>query len=105
MLRISVLNAEMTRLKLEGKLAHEWVREPEKAWEAIAAMIGTAEMVVDRLDVTFVDDAGRELLDVMRRAGAELVGSGPLVSALLDEIEDAELANSAEVPQKEEIEQ
>ena len=39
MLRITVLNdPEATRLKLEGKLAHEWVREAELAWAALGAM-------------------------------------------------------------------
>ena len=50
MLRISVLNdPEMTRLKLEGKLAHEWVEEAEKAWTALVRMAGSTELVVDLL--------------------------------------------------------
>lgn len=90
MLRISVLNEPgITRLKLEGKLAHEWVNEARKAWATLTEMNG-AEFVVDLLNVSFVDDAGRKLLAEMRHSNAELIGAGPLISALIDEIEDAE---------------
>jgi len=93
MLRISVLNDPgITRLKLEGKLAHEWVSEAEKAWTAIGMLHADTEIVVDLLGVSFVDERGRHLLAEMRHAGAELIGSGPLVSAVIDEIENAETA-------------
>jgi anti-anti-sigma regulatory factor len=98
MLRISVLNEPgMTRVKLEGKLAHEWVTEAKKAWSALTEMSGESEIVVDLLDVSFVDDAGHELLAEMRHADAELIGSGPLMSALIDEIEEAETASTQDV--------
>jgi anti-anti-sigma regulatory factor len=94
MLRISVVNDPGTlRLKLEGKLAHEWVQEAKRAWQATAAMYSNAEIVVDLLDVSFVDDAGHELLSSMRHAGADLLGHGPLMSALIDEIEEAETSS------------
>src|SRR5262249_54340239 len=91
MLRITVQNEPgITRLKLEGKLAHEWVYEAKKAWLALAEINGHTEVVVDLLNVSFVDEAGHEMLAEMRHAAAELIGSGPLVSALIDEIEEAE---------------
>jgi anti-anti-sigma regulatory factor len=91
MLRISVLNGPgATRLKLEGKLAHEWVREAEKAWAALPGLNGNTEIIVDLRDVSFVDDLGHELLAAMRHAGAELVGSGLLMAPLIEEIEAAE---------------
>jgi anti-anti-sigma regulatory factor len=97
MLRISVVNdPDMTRLKLEGKLAHEWVQEARKAWEAVTAMDGNGQVIVDLMEVAFVDDAGSELLARMRHAGAELIGSGPLISALIQEIEDAESETEVE---------
>lgn len=90
MLRISVLNEQVTvRLKLEGKLAHEWVREAETAWETVLRMNGNTEIVVDLHGVSFVDDPGHQLLAAMRHAGAELIGAGPLMSALIEEIEVA----------------
>jgi anti-anti-sigma regulatory factor len=91
MLRISVLNeAQTMRLKLEGKLAHEWVYEAEKAWIALRGISGSVDLVVDLLNVSFVDDSGHRLLADMRHAGAQLIGAGPLMSALIEEIEDAE---------------
>jgi len=93
MLRISVMNEPgITRMKLEGKLAHEWVDEAKKAWDRLSEMDGAREIVVDLLNVSFVDDAGHQLLAEIRHAGVELMGSGPLMSALIDEIEDAESA-------------
>jgi anti-anti-sigma regulatory factor len=89
MLRISVLNgSDTTRFKLEGKLAHEWVREAEVAWTAHMARKGNKEVVVDLYDVCFVDNAGRQLLVEMHVAGAKLVGSGPMMSVLIDEINE-----------------
>jgi anti-anti-sigma regulatory factor len=89
MLRISVLNgSDTTRFKLEGKLAHEWVREAEVAWTAHMALNGDKQVVVDLYDVCFVDDAGRQLLVEMHAAGAKLVGSGPMMSVLIDEINE-----------------
>ena len=98
MLRISVMNEPgITRIKLEGKLAHEWVDEARIAWSALAAKNGETEMVVDLRNVSFVDDAGHQLLSELRHAGAELMGTGPLMSALIDEIEEAESASSQDV--------
>lgn len=94
MLRITVLSdSGIIRLKLEGKLACEWVREAEKAWTALARTKGNTEILVDLLDVSFVDDGGQQLLAEMRHTGAQLLGSGPLMSALIEEIEDAEAAD------------
>jgi anti-anti-sigma regulatory factor len=91
MLRISVMNEPgITRMKLEGKLAHEWVNEARNAWATLSEVNGKTEIVVDLQNVSFVDDAGHRLLTEIRHAGAELMGSGPLMSALIDEIEEAE---------------
>ena len=81
-------------MKLEGKLAHEWVEEARNAWAAVSQANGETEIVVDLLNVCFVDEAGHRLLSDIRRAGAKLMGSGPLMSALIDEIEEAESAGS-----------
>jgi len=95
MLRITVLNETgITRLKLEGKLAQEWVVEARTAWLAVTEANGHTEIVVDLLNVSFVDNAGHQLLAEMRHADAELIGSGPLVSALIDEIEEAETSTT-----------
>lgn|SRR5690242_21832909 len=90
MLRITVLNDDFrtTRFKLEGKLAHEWVSEAKETWKALPRSGVTEQLVVDLLGVSFVDDRGKELLAEMHRAGAELVGAGPLISQLIAEIKE-----------------
>jgi len=91
MLRISIEHGPLTtRFKLEGKLSHEWVSEAEKAWTALAALDGKKKVVVDLFDVAYVDELGWKLLARMRHTGATLLGSGPLMSAVIEDIEDAE---------------
>ena len=43
-------------------------------------------------NVSFVDEYGALLLAKMRREGAKLAGSGLLIAALIEEIEQAEAA-------------
>jgi hypothetical protein len=90
MLRISVLNdPSVTRFKLEGKLAHEWVAVAEKAWNTLLNISPRSPVVVDLNSVSFVDDPGRDLLAQFHSAGATLVGTGPLIGALIEEITDS----------------
>jgi len=87
MLRITVQDAEgAAAFKLEGKLAYEWVAEAEKAWIEFSGLARKANMVVDLCGVSFVDEAGRELLSRMHDSGAKLIGAGPMSSALIEEI-------------------
>jgi anti-anti-sigma regulatory factor len=95
MLRISITNQSgITRFKLEGKLAHEWVREAGTAWAVLKCLNGKHKVMVDLVNVTFVDDDGALLLAQMRRDGAKLIGSGLLIAALIEEIERAEFAHA-----------
>ena len=102
MLRISVVKKSgAVHLKLEGKLAHEWVQEAHETWKALAQMTEEKPIVVDLRNVSFVDDPGHELLVSMRHAGAELVGYGPMISALVEEIERTEIAAATAVGSEE----
>jgi len=93
MLRISISNElELTRFKLEGKLAHEWVHEAETAWAVLKSLAGKQKVLIDLVNVSFVDEEGALLLASMRRSGAKLVGSGLLIAALIEEIERAGIA-------------
>lgn len=90
MLRVSTTNNEQeTRFKLEGKLAHEWVEEAAKAWTAfLDAATARDALLVDLCGVSFVDDNGRALLKQMHSNGAKLIGAGPLIGFLIEEIYD-----------------
>ena len=103
MLRISVVNdTPTTRFKLEGKLAHEWVREAHELGACTTTLQGEDSVVVDLFDVSFVDELGWQLLVEMRHDGATLQGSGPMISALIEEIDNREMdATSADAsPEK-----
>lgn len=87
MLRITVMNdVRGATFKMEGKLAHEWVMEAEKAWTAFSNIPNQERVVVDLCGVSFVDDSGRELLARMHSCGAKLIGTGPMTSALIEEV-------------------
>ena len=87
MLRVTVRDDEQgAAFKLEGKLAQEWVAEAEKAWSDFSGLTHRERVVVDLCGVSFVDDAGRELLARMHASGAKLVGTGPMTNALIEEI-------------------
>ena len=88
MLRITVVDGpHSTRLKLEGKLAHEWVAEMETVWTVLVGTSKKKRVIVDLVDVSFVDDSGKELLSRIRESGGELAGSGPMMVALIEEIQ------------------
>jgi anti-anti-sigma regulatory factor len=71
MLRISITNeSDLTRFKLEGKLAHEWVHEAETAWGVLKSVNGKHKVLVDLVNVSFVDEDGAVLLANMRHDGA-----------------------------------
>lgn len=87
MLRITVMADDRGAIfKIEGKLSNEWVSEAEKAWAAFSNAQTHKRVVVDVCSVSFVDDVGRDLLTRMHSSGAKLVGTGPMMGALLDEI-------------------
>ncbi len=79
-------------LKLEGCLAGPWVRELERLWRASAQALPDRHMGVDLKDVCHVDDAGRELIAVMFRAGVRFMAAGCDLPELLREI--AQTANA-----------
>lgn len=86
-LRISIFDwPRETRLLLEGRLAHEWVREAEKAWDSLPVTGGEKHVVIDLCGVSFVDREGERLLEKFSAAGAILIGSSPLIRGLIDEI-------------------
>lgn len=88
MLRINVENSpRQITLRLEGKLVEPWVDELVKVWaELSGSPAGELTIQVDLEAVSYVDDCGKDMLCLLRRAGCELHGSGPFIAAVIEEI-------------------
>jgi anti-anti-sigma regulatory factor len=83
MLRITTVRSGTTgTLKVEGRLAGEWVGELSKA--AAAAEADAPHVVVDLAAVTFVDADGASLLRALRNRGVSLADCSVFVSGLID---------------------
>lgn len=90
MLRISSLAlADEYLLKLEGCLAGAWVPELAACWREITETSADPHVWLDLTDVCHVDDAGRELMTTMCRAGVQFVASGFVIPELVREISEA----------------
>ena len=85
MLRITVQeDATLWRLHLSGKLAGAWVAETEDTWRE--APVSGRRVEVDLRELTWIDEAGRRLLQAMNQAGARFIAKGVAVEALIEEI-------------------
>ncbi len=87
MLRISTLiHAEATTFRLEGRLAGPWVEELKHCW---AATVGTERRHLPSVDlsaVTYIDSEGKALLKKIHQAGAKLIASGCLTNCIVKDI-------------------
>ncbi len=87
MLRITVHDdAAGWRMQLEGKLAATWVQQAAETWRVRPA--GTP-VEVDLTGVTVVDEAGVELLQAMKQAGARFRAKGVEMQALVGQMASA----------------
>jgi anti-anti-sigma regulatory factor len=73
-------------LELEGRLAGAWVCELEHCWHTAKASHPNRTLWVNLTGVTFIDQAGQYLLQLMHRDGVRLVGSGLMMQDILDHI-------------------
>jgi len=88
MLRINVNDSpDQTSLVIEGKLMGPWVKALEACWLSIARKKPGSAVTVNLAEVSFVDDAGRELLAQMCRQGVTIIPNGLLITAIVEEIE------------------
>jgi anti-anti-sigma regulatory factor len=71
---------------VEGELAGPWVKEMDLSWRSAAGMRQRHAARVDLSSVTFIDDAGKELLMNMVREGAELLASGCMNNCIVEDI-------------------
>ena len=84
MLKITTrTDAVRTTFELEGKLAGAWVGELERCWREIRP--GQA-VTISLEAVTFIDDAGKNLLAAMHQSGAELKAAGCMTKCIVEEV-------------------
>ena len=87
MFRITIHNeAPATRVVLEGYLTGPYVEELQRCWQTLPCSLQPHSVVVDLTEVAFMDSDGKLLLAQMHSQGAQLVGSGVMTTALIEEI-------------------
>lgn len=87
MLRVTVEHFEThVTLKVEGRLKGSWVDELERCWLTLTRTVPNKPVRVELDDVSFVAPEGRKLIGKMAAAGVELIASGPMVKAIVDEV-------------------
>jgi hypothetical protein len=99
MLRIGVYDETgSTGFVIEGKLATGGVTELEKCWQKVISVDPRKPVTVNLVRVTFIDSKGRDLLVRMRRQGVNLVPTGCLMKAIVEQIE-LEIGNESRASQ------
>ena len=84
MLRITIQKGSAPAImKLEGKLAGPWVEELKEIWRSASA---AEAILVDLLDVSFVDASGKDLLAQMWQEGADFMADSPLMKQVIEEV-------------------
>ena len=89
MLKVSVKNEGAEKellLEVEGRLAGPWVGELERCWDVQQKGTPSNNTVLRLSNVTFIDEAGKDLLSKIFHAGAKLEGSGCMVRAIIARI-------------------
>lgn len=73
-------------ITLEGCLCGPWVAELAACWNAAATAHPGRPVRVDLADVFHVDEAGRELMTLMCRAGVRFAAQGFVMADVVREI-------------------
>ena len=76
-------------MKLEGCLTGPWVRELDTCWRDVMTAIDGRRVRIDLTAVCHVDAAGRELMAVLHRAGAQFVTRGCVMPEVVREISES----------------
>jgi hypothetical protein len=76
-------------IQVEGKLAGPWVKELEHCWRSAGAE-QTQPVRVDLTAVSFIDEAGEDLLKTMHREHVELKARGCFNTCLIQGIRHSE---------------
>src|ERR1700758_3023236 len=89
---ISMMKAEFRELddaialKVCGRLAEGWVSELENCWRTARATHPASRLSVDLRGVTFIDQAGETLLNLMYRDGATFLAGGLMIKEVVSQI-------------------
>src|ERR1017187_9667208 len=87
MLKITLHDTpEGLRFQLEGHLVGPWVNELEQCWRTAASIRGGRDVLLDLREVTFIDDAGKELLTRLQGEGVQFAARGPMTNAIVEDI-------------------
>jgi len=87
MLRITLVSeAELTVLRLEGKLSGPWVSELKRCWDQLPGKTARQPVAVDLSEVTYVSPEGKALLKSIWRQGANLESDSLLTRFMVSEL-------------------
>jgi len=75
-----------TVLSVEGRLAGPWVGALEQCWRELYAASPREKFHLDLCGVSFIDAAGKVLLQEIHRQGGQLIAEGCLNQAIVTEI-------------------
>jgi hypothetical protein len=85
MVRISIQEqSNSVVLRVEGSLREPWVAELERVWHSNRGLY--KHVSVNLENVSYVDDAAKDLLRRMSQDGVELLATGPMMTAIVEEI-------------------
>ena len=87
MLRVTVVEStsEAVRLRVEGRIASDWVEELRSSCE-VQALSDGLRLILDLADVSFVDNAGIELLKELRGRCVTLLNPSSFVAEQLKQV-------------------
>jgi len=77
---------ESITLKIEGRVAGPAIPVLHRAWQDLAASLGSRKLSVDLRGVTFMDKAGRNVLaEIHTKTNADFVADTPMTKYFADE--------------------
>lgn len=79
-------NSESVTLKIEGRVADIQVPEFQRVWQQVHSSLGSRALQIDLCGVTFMDQAGRNLLaSIYAQTGAQLLANTPMTKYFAEE--------------------
>ena len=82
-----IQEGDQLMIRVEGRLAGPWVEELERSWRDAADTQSAARVQVHLAGVSYIDDAGKQLLRKMHQSGTRILAAGCLTRAIVEEVE------------------